>query len=64
VSFWWVGGTGARCTVVGEAERSSGTVNVRTRDNHVHGVVPLDEALKRLDRTRRLRLSGEEFSLD
>jgi threonyl-tRNA synthetase len=23
--------------VVGESEKASGTVNVRTRDNHVHG---------------------------
>lgn len=35
--------------VVGEKERDSGTVNVRTRDNKVHGEKLLDDVLKRFE---------------
>lgn len=31
--------------VVGEQEASAGTVNVRTRDNEVHGVLPVEELI-------------------
>ena len=33
--------------VVGEAEKKAGTVNVRTRDNKVHGERPIDEVMSR-----------------
>lgn len=33
--------------VVGEAEKTAGTVNVRTRDNKVHGERAVDEVLSR-----------------
>ena len=48
---------------MGETEVRSETVNVRTRDNTVHGTVSVEEALKRLDRNRKLYLRNEEFSL-
>lgn len=33
--------------VIGEKEQQGGTVNVRTRDNKVHGCVSVDEVVKR-----------------
>lgn len=36
--------------MVGEKERSSETVNVRTRDNKVHGEVSVEELLVKLRR--------------
>ena len=33
--------------VVGQVEMESRTVNIRTRDNEVHGTVSLDEAVKK-----------------
>jgi threonyl-tRNA synthetase len=51
---WW--------PVVGETEQTGGTVNVRTRDNVVHGVVSVAEAIARLDRNRKQHLRTEEFS--
>lgn len=36
-------------TVVGEKEESSKTVNVRTRDNVVHGEVSLDDLIKKFN---------------
>ena len=33
--------------VVGEAEKKAGTVNVRTRDNKVHGERAIDEVMSR-----------------
>ncbi|MBN3314124.1 SYTC2 ligase, partial [Atractosteus spatula] len=49
--------------VVGEKEKATGAVNVRTRDNKVHGELPLAEALARLRRLRdsRSRRAEEEF---
>ncbi|XP_014215026.1 threonine--tRNA ligase, cytoplasmic isoform X2 [Copidosoma floridanum] len=35
--------------VVGEKEKAGGTVNVRTRDNKVHGEVEVDALIKRFD---------------
>nr|XP_015198925.1 PREDICTED: probable threonine--tRNA ligase 2, cytoplasmic [Lepisosteus oculatus] len=49
--------------VVGEKEKATGAVNVRTRDNKVHGELALAEALARLRRLRdsRSRRAEEEF---
>lgn len=33
--------------MVGEAEKTAGTVNVRTRDNKVHGERAVDDVIKR-----------------
>lgn len=46
--------------VVGEKERSSGTVNVRTRDNVVHGVVSLDELIKKFNNLKENYSNNEE----
>lgn len=48
-------------TVVGEKEVTSQTVNVRTRDNVVHGevtLVRLEERLKELSDTRVIEDTG------
>ncbi|MBN3296209.1 SYTC protein, partial [Amia calva] len=49
--------------VVGEKEKVTDSVNVRTRDNKVHGEVTLSEALARLGRLKesRCRQAEEEF---
>jgi len=48
--------------VVGEKERSNGTVNVRTRDNKVHGEFSLAEVTDKFNRLRDERiLKSEEF---
>ncbi|XP_035783758.1 threonine--tRNA ligase 1, cytoplasmic-like isoform X3 [Anopheles albimanus] len=46
--------------VVGEKERSSETVNVRTRDNKVHGEVTLDELVTKLAKLRDEYVLGED----
>lgn len=44
------------CTqVVGEEEKKASTVNVRTRDNHVHGMHTLDEVLRVLQEEKGTR---------
>ena len=43
---------------------SSATVTVRTRDNTVHGVLPVAEALARLDRNRKKYLRTDEFAAE
>jgi threonyl-tRNA synthetase len=46
--------------VVGEQERSARTVNVRTRDNHVHGMHKLDDVLQVLvDEKKNHRLESQ-----
>ena len=35
--------------VVGEKETQSGTANVRTRDNKVHGEIPISEIIRRFN---------------
>lgn len=40
------------CSVVGEKEKTSGTVNVRTRDNKVHGEVSVAELIVKLNKVR------------
>ncbi|XP_055386154.1 threonine--tRNA ligase 1, cytoplasmic isoform X2 [Condylostylus longicornis] len=46
--------------VVGEKERSSNTVNVRTRDNKVHGEISLDNLVTKLNNIRDEYIIGEE----
>lgn len=50
-------------TVVGEKEKTSNTVNVRTRDNKVHGECSVEECIQRLTRLKasRSRNAEEEF---
>uniref|UniRef100_A0A3P9I9J0 threonine--tRNA ligase n=1 Tax=Oryzias latipes TaxID=8090 RepID=A0A3P9I9J0_ORYLA len=49
--------------VVGEKEMTSNTVNVRTRDNKVHGECSVEECIQRLKRLKasRSRNAEEEF---
>ncbi|XP_051725406.1 threonine--tRNA ligase 1, cytoplasmic isoform X2 [Ctenopharyngodon idella] len=49
--------------VVGEKERVTNSVNVRTRDNKVHGELPLEEVMARLTllRQSRCRSAEEDF---
>uniref|UniRef100_A0A8C7XXE5 threonine--tRNA ligase n=1 Tax=Oryzias sinensis TaxID=183150 RepID=A0A8C7XXE5_9TELE len=49
--------------VVGEKEKTSNTVNVRTRDNKVHGECSVEECIQRLKRLKasRSRNAEEEF---
>lgn len=46
--------------VVGEKERSSGTVNVRTRDNVVHGEFSLDDLIKKFNNLKDTYANNEE----
>ena len=49
--------------MVGEKEQANGTVNVRTRDNKVHGEFTVDQVIKRfkeLAESRELR-AEEKF---
>ncbi|XP_061905513.1 threonine--tRNA ligase 1, cytoplasmic-like [Entelurus aequoreus] len=49
--------------VVGEKEKSSNTVNVRTRDNKVHGERSVDECIQRLKelKSSKSRNAEEDF---
>ncbi|CAO2592330.1 Threonine--tRNA ligase 1, cytoplasmic, partial [Lemmus lemmus] len=49
--------------VVGEKEKASGTVNIRTRDNKVHGERTVEETVQRLQQLKRSRCkqAEEEF---
>lgn len=49
--------------VVGEKEKTSGTVNIRTRDNKVHGERTVSETIERLQQLKRSRSkqAEEEF---
>lgn len=49
--------------VVGEKEESNKTVNVRTRDNTVHGELQVEDLLKRLLRLKKSHANqdSEEF---
>uniref|UniRef100_A0A182QRI4 threonine--tRNA ligase n=1 Tax=Anopheles farauti TaxID=69004 RepID=A0A182QRI4_9DIPT len=49
--------------VVGEKERSSETVNVRTRDNKVHGEVSVDDLLTKLSKLRDEYARGEDHDI-
>lgn len=46
--------------VVGEKEKSSHTVNVRTRDNKVHGEVGIVELIEKLNKMRNEFVVGED----
>lgn len=46
--------------VVGDKERTSGTVNVRTRDNVVHGELALDELVKKFNLLKENYSNNEE----
>lgn len=52
-----------RALVVGEKEKTSNTVNVRTRDNKVHGERTVEDCIERLKQLRsvRSRNAEEEF---
>jgi hypothetical protein len=49
--------------VIGEKEQQKNTVNVRTRDNKVHGEVSVDEVIKRFHQMNESKTnhSEEEF---
>uniref|UniRef100_A0A1Y1MRJ0 threonine--tRNA ligase n=1 Tax=Photinus pyralis TaxID=7054 RepID=A0A1Y1MRJ0_PHOPY len=47
--------------VVGEIEKGSGTVNVRTRDNVVHGEVPIATLIEKLSLLKNKRVLSEDF---
>lgn len=49
--------------VVGEKEKTGGTVNIRTRDNKVHGERTISETVVRLQQLQRSRSkqAEEEF---
>ncbi|XP_073706089.1 threonine--tRNA ligase 1, cytoplasmic-like [Garra rufa] len=49
--------------VVGEKERAANSVNVRTRDNKVHGELSVEEVMERLTllRQSRCRSAEEDF---
>ena len=49
--------------VVGEKEKTGGTVNIRTRDNKVHGERTISETIARLQQLQRSRSkqAEEEF---
>lgn len=46
--------------VVGEKEKTSSTVNVRTRDNKVHGEVTIDELIQKFEKLRREFVNDED----
>lgn len=46
--------------VVGEKERTGNTVNVRTRDNIVHGEVSVDELIIKFEKIRDEQVIGED----
>jgi len=49
--------------VIGEKEKQQNTVNVRTRDNKVHGEVSVEEVIKRFKEMQQSKTnhSEEEF---
>ena len=52
-------------SVVGEKEQANGTVNVRTRDNKVHGERSVDQIKKIFGQLSEKRvLNWEEFSFE
>lgn len=48
-------------SVVGEKERNKNTVNVRTRDNVVHGEVSLEDLIKKFKNLADNYISCEEI---
>lgn len=45
---------------MGEKEKSSNTVNVRTRDNVVHGEVSVDGLIEKLTKLKDTYAQGED----
>ena len=48
--------------VVGEKERENKTVNVRTRDNHVHGERSIDAVIERFTHLNQTKMIKSEDS--
>lgn len=48
--------------VVGEREQTSGTVNVRTRDNKVHGEHSIDRVIEKFSELTKNRVLNSEDS--
>jgi threonyl-tRNA synthetase len=50
--------------VVGQNEKTNGTINIRTRDNKQHGEFPIDEVIRRFSElaTSRTNHAEEEFA--
>lgn len=46
--------------VVGDKEKQGGTVNVRTRDNKIHGEVTVDELIAKLEKIRSEFITDED----
>ena len=46
--------------VVGEKEKTNGTVNVRTRDNKVHGEASIEEVIKKFKELAEKRILKSE----
>ncbi|RVE53015.1 hypothetical protein evm_002313 [Chilo suppressalis] len=49
--------------VVGEREKNSGTVNVRTRDNKVHGEMSIPDLIEHLNKLVREKTLSEDSQL-
>ena len=47
--------------VVGEKEEEANSVNIRTRDNVVHGTFSIEETITRLSKLSRSRNKVDEF---
>ena len=47
--------------VVGEKEAAGDTVNVRTRDNVVHGTIKMEEVRDRLEKLRYTNANDDKF---
>lgn len=47
-------------SVVGEKEKNANTVNVRTRDNNVHGEFSVEEAIQRLQKLKISKTNNSE----
>jgi threonyl-tRNA synthetase len=50
--------------VIGDKEQQTGTVNVRTRDNKVHGQVSVDEVIERFSQLAASRTNNAEDEFD
>jgi len=48
------------CLVVGEREKTARTVNVRTRDNKVHGEFSIDEVVAKFQNLQNTRTISED----
>lgn len=50
--------------VVGQAEQANGTINIRTRDNKLHGEFPIDEVIRRFKELAETRTNHAEDEFD